>query len=218
MARGHFIVLEGIDGAGTTTQASGLKTALEKRGLPVRITAEPSQGPVGSIIRQILRGTLGIQRSGGISPPDWTTLALMFAADRREHLESVIEPSLAQGINVICDRYTYSSVVYQSVTSGENNAASWITDINRFARAPDLVLYLKIRPEVAIRRCKSRDIGVEIFDDLKLQEQFAAAYDALWKTLPDINTAVIDAEKPVDEAEKECWSNVETLLSEGEAT
>lgn len=213
MDRGRLIVLEGIDGAGTTTQASKLKAAFEAHNLPVCVTAQPSDGPVGSIIRQILKRRLGIRRSGGISPPAWTTMALMFAADRQDHMESVIEPSLSDGINVVCDRYTYSSIVYQSVTSGEKDAAAWIAEINRFAIKPDLALYLKIRPEEAIARCRSRNSSVEIFDDLKFQIKVSEAYDRLWETLTEIDAAVVDAGRSVSEVAKECWSKVEPLLS-----
>ena len=84
MPRGHLIVLEGVDGAGTTTQAERLREAFVRRGLPAHVTAQPSQGPVGMLIRQVLSGRL-VQN--GAKPPSWATMALLFAADRQDHQE-----------------------------------------------------------------------------------------------------------------------------------
>src|SRR4051812_14618095 len=99
---GRFIVLEGIDGAGTTTQAARLieRRRVESPKTPVRVTREPSGGPVGSLVRQVLTGRIVIP---GGRAPGWTTMALLFAADRMAHVESEIEPFLAQGGVVISD-------------------------------------------------------------------------------------------------------------------
>ena len=94
MSTGRFIVLEGIDGAGTTTQTSLLAARLRRDGVHVRTTREPSDGPVGTVIRQILAGR--IVGAGGRAP-GWATMALLFAADRMDHVESEIEPFVSAG-------------------------------------------------------------------------------------------------------------------------
>src|SRR5688500_15875611 len=90
--RGAFIVLEGLDGAGTTTQLGRLAEALRARGQRVHTTCEPSTGPIGALIRQALTGRLGLP--GGRGPLDDATLALLFAADRTDHLAAEIMPAL----------------------------------------------------------------------------------------------------------------------------
>src|SRR5512139_742195 len=118
MIEGLFIAIEGIDGAGTTTQAKLLFDGLRARGLPVHLTREPSDGPIGVLIRQILTGRVVVPGLQGPRAPDWATMALLFAADRLDHVEAEIAPNLADGVTVVSDRYDYSSVAYQSVTAG----------------------------------------------------------------------------------------------------
>src|SRR5258705_309057 len=99
-----FIVLEGLDGAGTTTQTERLAAALRARGQTVLATAEPTDGPVGRLLRRFLSGELEIEE---------TAQALLFAADRLHHLQNQIEPTLAGGAIVISDRYYLSNLAYQ---------------------------------------------------------------------------------------------------------
>ncbi len=117
MIEGHFIVLEGIDGAGTTTQAEALKRRFDDLGLPAHVTAEPSAGPVGAIIRQVLSGRLVARFHQAVRPLNWKIMSLLFAADRLDHVDSEILPNLSEGVNVLCDRYVYSSLVYQSASA-----------------------------------------------------------------------------------------------------
>lgn len=104
MIDGLFIVLEGVDGAGTTTHTKLLAASLGARGLPVHTTREPSDGPIGVMIRQILTGRLVVPGMNGPRPPTWKTMALLFAADRADHVEAEIEPNLRDGVTVISDR------------------------------------------------------------------------------------------------------------------
>src|SRR6185437_14469754 len=108
--RGRFVVLEGIDGAGTTTHVGLLAERLRSERIPVRATREPSDGPVGVLVRQILTGRVVIP---GGRAPGWQTMALLFAADRMDHVESGIAPFLAEGGVVLSDRYDASSLAYQ---------------------------------------------------------------------------------------------------------
>src|SRR5204862_347715 len=126
--RGRFIVLEGVDGAGTTTQTRALAAALAARGHIVTTTCQPSDGVIGKLVRSQLRAT--------DDPPDPRALALLFAADRLDHIHRVVEPALARGEVVISDRYVASSWIYQGLACDPQ----WVRTINAHAPWPDLTL------------------------------------------------------------------------------
>src|SRR5690606_1380005 len=143
------IVLEGIDGAGTTTQAERLAELLRGWGKSVVLTREPTSGPIGRLLRTTLGGGL-TDAEGERVDLDWAAMALLFAADRLDHVRREIEPALLRGEVVISDRYDLSSLVYQSATCPEGASATpWLTQLNARARRPDLTLVLDIPPEVA---------------------------------------------------------------------
>jgi dTMP kinase len=215
MTRGHFIVLEGIDGSGTTTQAAALGQEFGRQGFAAHVTAEPSTGPVGSIIRQILKGRLGVHGTAALRAPSWRSMALLFAADRQDHLEAEILPNLNDGITVICDRYVYSSVIYQSLSSTHEAAEPWIRELNRFAIEPDLVLYLRTSPEEALHRRRGRDRKAELYEDADFQQRLAAEYDRLDQKFPDIRIVTIDSDRPKELVAAACWAAVDTLPPRG---
>jgi len=212
MTRGHFVVLEGIDGAGTTTQAAELRRAFSARGLPAHVTAQPSGGPIGTIIRQVLSGRIV---SRGAQPPGWATMSLLFAADRMDHQDAEIGPNLREGVNVVCDRYVYSSAIYQSASAGREDAVDWILEINRYARVPDLVLLLEVDVEIAIGRRQQRLGAREIYDDPEFQRSLAAGYRRLPEIFPDTNIVPVDGNRPIDEIAEACWAEVERLRARG---
>src|SRR5262249_6595884 len=122
---GRFIVIEGIDGAGTTTQTHLLTEWLRQRGRPAHATREPSDRPVRRVLREIL--------GGAHAPVDGSTMALLFAADRMDHLAREIEPALARGAVVVSDRYYHSSLAYQA----EESEQGFVEMLNQRARRPD---------------------------------------------------------------------------------
>ena len=139
MTEGKFIVLEGIDGSGTTTHAELLGKWLEVEGYPVVVTEEPSKGKIGAVIREKLK-------EKDSSP---MLDALLFAADRLDHWETLIKPSLEANKIVISDRYVESSLIYQTVTGLE---LEWVAEINKYAQKPDLTIILDIDPEIGLER------------------------------------------------------------------
>src|SRR5688572_18096115 len=103
MPEAKLIVLEGVDGAGTTTQARLLCEYLWSLKVPVHASAQPSRGPIGSLLRQALTGRVVVSSpSGAARAPGWATMALLFAADRMDHLESELLPNLSEGITAVC--------------------------------------------------------------------------------------------------------------------
>lgn len=166
---GRFIVLEGIDGAGTTTQARLLTRWLQRSGRRVLQTHEPSPGPLGVLIRQALRARLVAGDGGRLDP---RAIAGLFVADRADHLHSEIEPALAAGTDVICDRYVMSSLAYQ----GSECDPAWIQALNAPFRAPDLTLFVDVSVEVAAARRARRGGVADLFEVDDFQRQVAEAY------------------------------------------
>jgi dTMP kinase len=215
MIEGLFIVLEGIDGAGTTTHTRRLADTLRARGLPVHTTREPSDGPVGVQIRQILTGRLVVPGMNGPRPPSWSTMALLFAADRMDHVEASIVPNLMDGVTVLSDRYYHSSVAYQSITGGgEPETIAWVKEINRHARRPDLTIVLDVPDEVAAKRRASRSAGREIFDDLGLQVQLAAFYRRLPEHFPGERIVIVSADGPLEDVAQQVLAHVRRARGE----
>jgi len=216
MIEGVFIVIEGVDGAGTTTHTRILGDALRARGLPVHTTREPSDGPFGVQIRQILTGRLVVPGLHGPRPPSWSTMALLFAADRLDHVESSITPNLMDGVTVLSDRYYHSSVAYQSITGGgEPETIAWVKAINRHARRPDLTIVLDLPPEVAAKRLATRSAGREMFDDLELQGQLGAFYREMAAHFPGENIVQVNADRPMEVVAADVMAHVRKLRGEG---
>jgi dTMP kinase len=203
---GRFVVLEGLDGAGTTTQARLLGDRLRAAGRSAHVTAEPSGGPVGALIRQVLTRRIG----GGDGGFDPAALALLFAADRRDHLAVEIAPKLAMGVDVVSDRYALSSLAYQGAVLGD---MGWVHAVNREATAPSLTVFLRVRPEVALRRRRAASMDREIYEVGAFQRKVARSYVAALARLRDAGERVaeLDGERPVAEVADAVWAAVEAL-------
>jgi dTMP kinase len=206
MMQGQFIVVEGIDGAGTTTIAGRLVEVLKAQKRPVIVTREPSWGPVGALIRQILAQRVVVPGSFGPRSPGFATMALLFAADRVDHLEAEVEPYLHDGMTVVCDRYDLSSVAYQSATADADDPArgaeitEWIRTLNQRARRPDLTVVLDVPAEIAAERRRARSFGRDdLYEHLDLQKKLAALYARAEELLPGDKIVHIDANRPVDD-------------------
>lgn len=218
MIEGLFIVLEGVDGAGTTTHTKTLAASLSARGLPVHTTREPSDGPIGVMIRQVLTGRLVVPGLHGPRPPTWKTMALLFAADRADHVEAEIEPNLRDGVTVLSDRYYHSSIAYQSATAPEGHdradVARWVREINRHARRPDLTIVLDVAPEVAAKRRLERGKGAEIYDDLELQRELTRFYAEIDGHFPDERIVHVDSSGTRDEVAAQILAHVRRARGE----
>jgi dTMP kinase len=193
--RGRFVVLEGLDGAGTTTQARLLGERLRAAGRRVHVTAEPSGGPAGALVRQVLTHRVSGGAAAGFDP---AALALLFAADRLDHVAAEILPKLEAGVDVVSDRYTLSSLAYQSLTTGD---ARWVAAINGKAMPADLVVFLKVRPKVAVGRRSAASIDRELYEVAEFQRRVARSYDRAIGRLRAAGhrVEVLDGERPVDE-------------------
>lgn len=203
----RFIVLEGIDGSGTTTQAARLAERLERSGTPTCLTAEPSKGAVGQLLRHALRGEISGD-SGAPHTLPWSAMALLFAADRVDHVDTVVRPALEAGKSVVSDRYVLSSLAYQSLTSPEGaGSVAWITAINARALRPDLTIVIDVDPDVAEKRRAARSGPAEIFEVAELQRRLAGAY-ARAEELVVGDPVVHVADGTPDEVSERIWTAV----------
>ncbi len=197
-ALGRFIVIEGLDGSGKSTQVALLKQALEKLGRRVAVTHEPTDAAVGGMIRETL---------AGLAPRSDAELAALFLADRIRHNTNPvngIQKLLLDGTDVLCDRYYYSSLAYQSLTVD----LDWLVAANcgcPAIRKPDLCIFL----DVDAARCKERmDTSrhfLEIFERSgeqmeRIRQNFFAAFDRI---RGGENIVILDAVKDADELAQE---------------
>lgn len=189
-----FIVFEGIDGAGTTTQCTMLCEELERQGRPVVRTREPGGTPTGERIRDLLLDPAN-------TALDHLTELLLYEASRRQHVIERIGPSLDSGIPVISDRYAASTVAYQG--GGRGLDGQLIAHLNHVATDgldPDLTIFLDLPVEVAEERRSRRGGGAG--DRLeqegrRLQESVRTAYLVMARDDPE-RSVIVDARPPVD--------------------
>jgi dTMP kinase len=210
---GRFIVLEGIDGAGTTTQTARLVDRLRaETKAPVKVTREPSDGPIGALVRQVLTGRIV---SPGGRAPGWATMALLFAADRMDHVESEIEPFMAQGGVVVSDRYDASSLAYQSVSSGRGGerAVEWIRQLNKHAMRPDLTVVVELPAEMAAARREVRGEPAQLYEQNEVQRALVEFYRDLAKHMPNDNVVTVDGRGTVDEVHARVFDAYRTRFS-----
>jgi dTMP kinase len=154
--KGKFICIEGIDGSGKTTQAKRLVKNLRSRGYSAVYTTEPSDGKIGTLIRSYV-----LSRESRVP----TALeALLFAADRVDHVQADVEPLLKQGKIVVCDRYVCSSLAYQGAARLD---LDWMDCVNRFAMKPDLTLFLDVSPKLGLNRLRRKKSVMENAINLK---------------------------------------------------
>jgi dTMP kinase len=201
---GRLVVLEGIDGAGTTTQVARLAQRLRSQGIAARMTREPSDGPVGTLVRQVLTGRVVVP---GGRAPGWATMALLFAADRMDHVESEIEPFVASGGIVVSDRYDASSLAYQSVSSGSEakDAVEWIRSLNRYVRRPELTIVLDVPPDLASERRLARGEAAQLYDQSEVQRALAEFYRDLARHMPADRIVVVDGSGAVEDVHERIW-------------
>jgi dTMP kinase len=126
-------------------------------------------------------------------------MALLFAADRLDHLEAEVLPRLARGECVVSDRYDHSTVAYQSVTAQGLESVPWLRAINRFARRPDLTIVLDVSPDVARARRLARAGAKELFDDDDLQARLATFYAELDQHFPGEPVAHVRADRSAED-------------------
>ena len=202
MERGKFIVLEGIDGSGKSSQIGPLVKRLEGLGLPCRADREPTGGPVGSLIRQIFTGRV---------TADNRVIAALYAADRIDHLVNEVDglcTAIDKGITVVSDRYYFSSYAYHSVDMD----MEWVIQANSVSAGllrPTLTVFLDVPVETALERIHKNRFVEEIFDREDRLRKTRELYFKAFDRLKDVEkVAVVDGSGTPEEVAERIWAAV----------
>lgn len=198
----NFVVLEGLDGAGTTTQLQLIEEKLTELSIPHLCTFEPTDGTIGRVIRSILKGEIEAQAE---------TIALLYAADRHEHIydpEEGLAAHLARGQVVVCDRYLFSSLAYQGSICSFNRVLS----LNNDFPLPRHLIFLDTPIALSQQRLGKRKKR-ELFDPRDLQPQVLAGYLKSFKLYENLGMELhrIKGSRKPDEIFKELWSIIASL-------
>ena len=193
--KGVFICVEGLDGCGKTTQAKLLAKELRNSHNAV-YTAEPSHGKIGTYIRNSY--LYGEKRLSIVLE------ALLFAADRIDHIETEVLPALNEGRLVISDRYVYSSLAYQGAAG---LSLDWIEKVNEHALKPDLAVFIDVNPETVMRRLKPKK---SVMENMETQQKVREVY---LKFVQNGSLIKINGDKPKKEVAKEVYQVVTKFLN-----
>jgi dTMP kinase len=193
VSSGKFIVLDGIDGSGTTTHANLLKEWLKQQGYAVVVTQEPSGRNIGTLIRKTIKTT---QTSAKVD-------ALLFAADRVDHIENIIKPDLLAHKIVISDRYVESAVAYQTAAGLQ---MEWILELNKFTITPNLTIILDIDPEIGLARKRKL---TDKFERVEFLQKVRAIY---LQRAQSQHYPVINTDRPLEVVQAEIQKQVQPIL------
>lgn len=199
----NFVVFEGIDGAGTSTQMQILKERPESS--KIEFSAEPTSGPTGKFLREILGGKIEL---------DPRTTAFLFAADRAEHVwgKTGIQKTIENGKAVIIDRYIFSSLAYQGVSCGKELPRL----LNKDFPLPEILFFFDIAPENSLKRITGRGV-TEIYENNEYLTETRKHYLEVIEEYKNLNSAkemkivIIDATKSKEEISRILWSHISKL-------
>jgi len=202
--RERFIVIEGLDGSGKSTQVNLLAKRLRRSEAKKRFkhtgvitTVEPTSDRIGKLIRLVLEHRW-------ICPPD--ALQLLFAADRADHLGKKIKPAIANGKMIISDRYFFSTIGYGAPA----NSRAWLKQLNKNFPTPDITFFIAVFPKECMRRIRKRKSTKTIFEKQKQLEQVWKNYTLLAKEYPRVH--IVDGMRSPEEISDEIYD----VLSHGE--
>ncbi len=205
--KGKFITLEGGEGVGKTTNVPFLRDYLESQGIPVTVTREPG----GTLVAEKIRGLLLDKNSEDLT--DQTEILLMFAA-RSQHLKKVIQPALAQGQWVLCDRFTDATYAYQGGGRGMSLAViQWLENFVQGDLRPDLTLLLDIPVEIGMSRAKNRSVELDRFESEHSQffNRIRQVYLQQAQHYP-ARIKVINADQPLESVQEQLIETLNNLL------
>ncbi|MBU4331783.1 dTMP kinase [Patescibacteria group bacterium] len=199
MPKGKFIIFEGPDGSGQTTQASLLADSLTKAGKNIFLTKEPADELDKGIIRSILRSKNKVSLE---------TLELYFTANRGHHLDAQIKPALDRGKWVVCDRYFFSTLAFGMLEIDYR----WLWEINSKFVVPDLTFFLDVPADVCMDRLQRRGGERELFEQEQKLDQVIKNYKEVFGKNQFPNVFIIDGDRDIGIIAKEIWGIVSARL------
>lgn len=203
------MVFEGLDGSGKTTQMARLQKRLTRMGIDAVATCEPTEGPVGALIRQMLAGRI-------ITDP--RTLAALFAADRTDHLvtpDTGVTALMEKGRMVLCDRYYFSSYAYHA-TDMDLEWVITLNAVNAQILKPDLTLFIDVAPNTCLERIRAGRTHLDLFEKIDILTRVRDNYFAAFERLKDQETVkVVDGNASEDEVEQAIWHQISHMLPSG---
>jgi dTMP kinase len=209
MTTGRFVVFEGLDGSGKTTQMARIQKRLTRMGINAVVTCEPTEGPVGVLIRQMLAGRI-------VTDP--RTLAALFAADRTDHLvtpDTGVKALMEKGRTVLCDRYYFSSYAYHA----KDMDLEWVITLNAVNAQilkPDLTLFIDVAPNTCLERIRAGRTHLDLFEKIDILTRVRDNYFAAFERLKDQETVkVVDGNASEDEVEQAIWHQISHMFTSG---
>ena len=197
--KGRFIVFEGLDGSGKTTQMRLAAEKLRSAGYDCITEFEPTGGEIGSLIRRALRGEVEIGASA---------MAQLFAADRSEHIRK-IKSELRAGHIVLCDRYVYSNIAYQGKYLDKGEILMY-NSVNISSLLPDTVFYIDVSPEECIKRISDNRESSEIYERLdilkEVRENYMYSFSADFSN--NVRIVTVDGQRSAEEISEEIFSEI----------
>jgi len=201
-----FITLEGIDGCGKSTQVKLLSENLKKAGHKVFSTFEPTDSPIGSVIRNIFKSRI---------EADHKTIAGLFVADRLDHLLNKTDgilKKLDEGYTVISDRYYFSSYAYQGV----HMSLDWVIASNSLSAEllrPDINIYIDIPPEISIKRLNSGRSSIELYETIENLRNVKEKYMEVFKLLKSKeNIFITDGDRSPEIIASDIWNEIYKMV------
>ena len=197
--KGIFIAFEGLDGAGSSTQAEMLRDYLKRFGVKPHLTKEPTNNLIGGLIR-------------GALTKEWKAsnmcFQLLFSADRAHHLDREILPALEKGLVVITDRYLFSTIAFGSLDCEKQ----WLKELNKNFPLPDLVYLIKVPPEECVKRIRKNRLEFELFEEVEKLKNVWATYEELAEEHNNVH--LIDGTKSKETVHQEIVDILNKFLAE----
>lgn len=196
--KGLFIVFEGLDGSGQTTQIGLLERYLKMKGKKVHVTSEPSNSMIGGLIRALLTKYWKLSNTG---------MQLLYCADRAHHLETEIYPALAKGNVVICSRYFFSTIAFGSL----DNNVRWLEDLNENFPQPDITFFIKVTPNECMKRINNR-FRKEYFEKESKMKKVFKTYLKISRDKKYKNFFTINGEQSMDKVSQDIIKIIDKFI------